>query len=120
MRTLHQQVRILRAAQPVIRRLVKAEGEAGVRKVRKVVSISSMAGLFGNAGQVNDVTAGVEGRLIRVGANSGLMDAMDKMIPLGRGSTPGEAAGAVVLFCIPEPDCVNGQTPVCSGKLTGI
>lgn len=45
--------RILRAAQPVIRRLAKADGEAGRRVVRKIVNVSSMAGLFGNPGQVN-------------------------------------------------------------------
>jgi len=45
--------RILRAAQPVIRQLSKAETEAGKRVMRKVVNISSVAGLFGNAGQVN-------------------------------------------------------------------
>ena len=45
--------RILRAAQPVIRALSKAETEAGRRVVRKVVNISSVAGLFGNAGQAN-------------------------------------------------------------------
>ena len=49
--------RILRAAQPVIRSLAKADGEAGVRNVRKVVNISSVAGLFGNAGQANYSTA---------------------------------------------------------------
>lgn len=55
--------RILRAAQPVIRALSKAEAEEGVRVVRKVVNISSVAGLFGNAGQVNYSTgkAGVVG-----------------------------------------------------------
>ena len=45
--------RILRAAQPVIRALSKAETDSGVRKVRKVVNISSMAGVFGNVGQSN-------------------------------------------------------------------
>lgn len=45
--------RILRAAQPAIRQLSKAEAEAGKRVVRKVVNISSVAGLFGNAGQTN-------------------------------------------------------------------
>ncbi len=45
--------RILRAAQPLIRRLSKTEGERGERVIRKVVNISSVAGLFGNAGQSN-------------------------------------------------------------------
>lgn len=45
--------RILRAAQPVVRALAKAEAERGERRVRKVVNVSSVAGLFGNAGQVN-------------------------------------------------------------------
>jgi len=49
--------RILRAAQPVIRSLSKAEAEAGQRVMRKVVNISSAAGLFGNAGQSNYSTA---------------------------------------------------------------
>ena len=37
------------------------------------------------------------------------------MIPLGRGGTPEEAAGAVYLFCIPESNYVSGQTIVCGG-----
>ena len=45
--------RILRAAQPLIRGLAKADAEAGLRVVRKIVNVSSMAGLFGNPGQVN-------------------------------------------------------------------
>ena len=45
--------RILRAAQPVIRALSKAEMDSGVRNMRKVVNISSMAGVFGNVGQSN-------------------------------------------------------------------
>jgi 3-oxoacyl-[acyl-carrier protein] reductase len=49
--------RIMRAAQPLIRRLTKAEAEAGVRNIRKVVNISSIAGLFGNPGQANYATA---------------------------------------------------------------
>ena len=65
-------------------------------------------------------TANIEGREIKVGVNPGLMDAMERMIPLGRGGTPDEAAGAVYLFCIPESDYVSGQTLVCSGGLTGI
>lgn len=156
--------RILRAAQPVIRALQRADSEAGVRNVRKVVNISSMAGLFGNAGQLNyaagkagivgmtktlakewgrmDVTvncvaygliktrltgstleqstANIEGREIKVGVNPDLMAMMERTIPLGRGGTPDEAAGAVYLFCIPESDYVSGQTLTCSGGMTGM
>ncbi len=156
--------RILRAAQPVIRALTKAEAEAGQRVVRKVVNISSVAGLFGNAGQINysaakagivgmtqtlakewgrmnvtvnavaygliktrltgnaneGATANVEGREIKVGVNPELMEMMERSIPLGRGGTPDEAAGAVYMLCIPESDYVSGQTLMCSGGLTGI
>jgi 3-oxoacyl-[acyl-carrier protein] reductase len=156
--------RILRAAQPIISKLAKAEKEAGQRLVRKVVNISSVAGLFGNAGQTNysaakagivgmtqtlakewgrmnvtvncvaygfiktrltvsaagEATANIEGREIKVGVNPDLMAAMERSIPLGRGGTPEEAAGAVYLLCIPESDYVSGQTLMCSGGLTGI
>jgi len=156
--------RILRAAQPVIRALSKAEGEAGKRVVRKVVNISSVAGLFGNAGQANystakagivgmtqtlakewgrmnvtvncvafgfiqtrltastteASTANIEGREIKVGINPGLLAMMEQSIPLGRGGTPEEAAGAVYLLCAPESDYVSGQTLMCTGGLTGI
>jgi 3-oxoacyl-[acyl-carrier protein] reductase len=156
--------RILRAAQPVIRRLSKAEAEAGQRVVRKVVNISSVAGLFGNAGQSNysaakagivgmtqtlakewgrmnvtvncvaygfiktrlttsaagECTANIDGREIKVGVNPDLLASMERSIPLGRGGTPDEAAGAVYLLCIPESDYVSGQTLMCSGGLTGI
>jgi 3-oxoacyl-[acyl-carrier protein] reductase len=156
--------RILRAAQPVIRALGKAELEAGRRVVRKVVNVSSMAGLFGNAGQTNystakagivgmtqtlakewgrmnvavncvaygfiktrlttsaagESTANIDGREIKVGVNPDLLATMERSIPLGRGGTPEDAAGAVYLLCIPESDYVSGQTLVCSGGLTGI
>ena len=49
-----------------------------------------------------------------------LMAALERSIPLGRGGTPDEAAGAVYLLCIPESDYVSGQTLLCSGGLTGI
>lgn len=157
--------RILRAAQPVIRSLAKAEAESGRRLVRRVVNISSVAGVFGNAGQVNyasgkagiigmtqtlakewgrmnvtvnavafgliktrlteatadtNATANIGGRDIRLGVNPDLMAMMERSIPLGRGGTPEEAAGAVYLFCIPEADYVSGQTLLCTGGLTGI
>lgn len=157
--------RILRAAQPVIRALSKAEVEKGQRVMRKVVNVSSVAGLFGNAGQTNysaakagitgmtmtlakewgrmnvtvncvafglirtrltsstadaGGTANIGGREIKVGVNPDLMSAMEKGIPLGRGGTPEEAAGAVYLLCQPESDYVSGQTLMCTGGLTGI
>ena len=152
--------RILRAAQPVIRALSKAEQEAGQEVFRKVVNISSIAGTGGNAGQANyssakagvlgltkalskewgrmkvnvnavafglintrlteatadsDAKINIEGRSIKVGVNPGLMKQMESMIPLGRGGTPGEAAGAVFLFCIPESNYISGQVLVCGG-----
>jgi len=155
--------RILRAAQPVIRALVKREMEAGQRVMRKIVNISSISGLFGNAGQVNYATAkagvlgltqtlakewgrmnvnvncvafglihtrlttragishaNIEGREIKVGIDPELLATLERTIPLGRGGTPEEAAGAAYLFCIPESDYVSGQTLLCSGGLTGI
>ena len=156
--------RILRAAQPVIRRLSKADADAGHRVVRKVVNISSVAGLFGNAGQANYATATagivgmtqtlakewgrmnvtvncvafgfiqtrlttsaaqhstahIDGRDIKVGINPDLLATMERSIPLGRGGTPDEAAGAVYLLCIPESDYVSGHTLLCTGGLTGI
>lgn len=49
--------RILRAAQPMIRALSRADSEAGRCVVRKVVNVSSVSGVFGNAGQVNYAAA---------------------------------------------------------------
>jgi 3-oxoacyl-[acyl-carrier protein] reductase len=155
--------RILRAAQPVIRALSKAEAEAGKEIYRKVVNISSVAGLGGNAGQTNyavakagiigmtktlakewgrmkvnvnavafgyiqtrmtaavaggDATVNIEGREIKVGVNPEMMKMMEAQIPLGRGGTPQDAAGAVYMLCIPESNYVSGQTLVCGGGFT--
>ena len=68
----------------------------------------------------SDSTANSDGRDIKVGVNPDLMAAMERMIPLGRGGSPDEAAGAVYLLCIPESDYISGQTLMCSGGLTGI
>lgn len=68
----------------------------------------------------SDATANIDGRDIKVGVNPDLMAALERTIPLGRGGTPDEAAGAVYLLCIPESDYVSGQTLLCSGGLTGI
>lgn len=45
--------RILRAAQPHIKKYAMAEKENGTENFRKVVNISSLAGTSGNAGQIN-------------------------------------------------------------------
>ena len=42
---------------------------------------------------------------------------MAKMIPVGRGGTPEEAAGAVYLFCSPELNYISGQVVVCGGGI---
>ena len=49
--------RILRAAQPHIKRLFLEDKEKGITNFRKVVNISSTSGMNGNAGQINYATA---------------------------------------------------------------
>ncbi len=49
--------KILRAAQPHIKKLFLKEKENGITNFRKVVNISSTSGMFGNAGQINYATA---------------------------------------------------------------
>jgi 3-oxoacyl-[acyl-carrier protein] reductase len=50
-----------------------------------------------------------------VGVRPEVLKNAEALIPLGRGGTPAEAAGAVYLFCIPESDYVSGQTLVVAG-----
>jgi len=57
----------------------------------------------------------IEGRQIKVGVNPQILKNAEQTIPLGRGGTAEEAAGAVYLFCIPESDYVSGQVLVCGG-----
>jgi 3-oxoacyl-[acyl-carrier protein] reductase len=57
----------------------------------------------------------VDGKEIKVGVNPDVMKAMEAGIPLGRGGTPEEAAGAIYLFCIPESNYISGQVVICSG-----
>ena len=59
----------------------------------------------------------IEGREIKVGVNPDVMKNMESGIPLGRGGTPEEAAGAVYLFCIPESNYISGQVLVAGGGL---
>lgn len=62
-------------------------------------------------------TIDVGGRDIKVGVQPGLLETMGRMIPLGRGGTPEEAAGAVYMLCSPESNYVSGQVLVCGGGL---
>ncbi|MDB5962960.1 MAG: 3-oxoacyl-ACP reductase [Massilia sp.] len=64
-------------------------------------------------------SASIDGRDIKLGVRPDMLEAMERSIPLGRGGTAEEAAGAVYLFCIPESDYISGQTLMCSGGLTG-
>ncbi len=59
----------------------------------------------------------VGGNKIDVGIQAGTLQAMRAMIPLGRGGTAEEAAGAVVMLCYPESDYVSGQCITCAGGL---
>jgi 3-oxoacyl-[acyl-carrier protein] reductase len=54
-------------------------------------------------------------RDVRMGVQPEMLAFMNRMIPLGRGGTVEEAAGAVYLFCIPESDYVSGQVVLASG-----
>jgi 3-oxoacyl-[acyl-carrier protein] reductase len=62
-------------------------------------------------------TIDVQGRTVRVGVQGERLAALNQMIPLGRGGTPEEAAGAVYLFCSPDSDYVSGQTLVVNGGM---
>ena len=62
-------------------------------------------------------TAVIGEREVRMGVQPEMIDFMNKMIPLGRGGTPEEAAGAVYLLCLPEADYISGQVVLASGGL---
>ncbi|QYX48724.1 SDR family oxidoreductase [Pseudomonas tussilaginis] len=60
-------------------------------------------------------TVNIEGREIKVGVQQERIDTASAAIPLGRPGTPEEAAGAVVMLCLPEANYVTGQALVCGG-----
>ena len=67
--------------------------------------------------QAHGATIDIEGREIRVGVSQDLARMLERMIPLGRGGTPEDAAGAVYLLCLPESNYVTGQTLICGGGM---
>jgi 3-oxoacyl-[acyl-carrier protein] reductase len=66
--------------------------------------------LSGDAGAVQ-----IGERRIRLGVRPERLERVADTVPLGRGGSVEEAAGAVYLFCIPESDYVSGQVLVCDG-----
>jgi len=54
-------------------------------------------------------------REVKMGIQPEFIEFMNRMIPLGRGGTPEEAAGAVYLLCIPESDYISGELVLASG-----
>ncbi|MBB3181602.1 SDR family NAD(P)-dependent oxidoreductase [Variovorax sp. Sphag1AA] len=66
-----------------------------------------------------ETTVAIEGRDIKVGVPADKIAGAMREIPLGRGGTPEEAAGAVYLLCIPESNYVTGQTLICGGGRGG-
>lgn len=65
----------------------------------------------------SDTIVTIEGSARRVGLTRPMIEALKQRIPLGRAGTPDEAAGGVMLFCIPESDYVTGQILEVSGGL---
>jgi 3-oxoacyl-[acyl-carrier protein] reductase len=56
-------------------------------------------------------------RKLKVGLDAAQVEAIKQLIPLGRAGTPEEAAGAVLLFCLPESDYISGEIVVAAGGL---
>ena len=105
------------AAKAGINGLTKAMAKEGGRYK---VNVNSVA--FGliktrltEASADADAKIEIAGQEIKVGVNPQILKTAEAMIPLGRGGTPEEAAGAVYMFCIPESNYVSGQVLVCGG-----
>jgi 3-oxoacyl-[acyl-carrier protein] reductase len=77
--------RILRAAQPVIRALHKADLERGAPVSRKIVNVSSIAGTGGNAGQINyaSAKAGIMGMTMTLAKEWGRMNVNVNCVAFG-------------------------------------
>jgi 3-oxoacyl-[acyl-carrier protein] reductase len=60
----------------------------------------------------------IEGRLVQIGVPPGTIDALSRLVPLGRAGTTTEAAGGVYLMCIPESDYISGQVLLVGGGMS--
>jgi 3-oxoacyl-[acyl-carrier protein] reductase len=65
----------------------------------------------------DDGTINVDDKRIKVGVSAERFAAFEQSIPLGRGATPDEAAGAVYLLCTPESDYITGHVLLCTGGI---
>ena len=59
----------------------------------------------------------IEGEARRVGLTRAMIEAIKARIALGRAGTTAEAAGGVLLFCLPESDYITGQILEVDGGL---
>ena len=64
-------------------------------------------------GEIPEIEIGE--RKLKVGLDAEQVASMKSMIPLGRAGTPEDAAGAVLLFCLPESDFITGEIVVAAG-----
>lgn len=60
----------------------------------------------------------IDGQLVQIGVPPGTIDALSRLVPLGRAGTVTEAAGSVYLMCIPESDYISGQVLLVGGGMT--
>jgi 3-oxoacyl-[acyl-carrier protein] reductase len=59
----------------------------------------------------------VAGRSVPVGIPAEQVRMLEASIPLGRGATPEEAAGAIMLLCLPESNYITGHLLMATGGL---
>jgi 3-oxoacyl-[acyl-carrier protein] reductase len=66
-------------------------------------------------GQVPEIEVGA--RKLKVGLDAARAELVRSLIPLGRVGTPDDAAGAILLFCLPESDFISGEVVCAAGGL---
>jgi 3-oxoacyl-[acyl-carrier protein] reductase len=108
-----------------------AAGKAGIVGITKSLArewgryrVNVNAVAFGYV--VTRMTQATEGTAttVKIGAHelpagipAAQVRAMEESIPLGRGATPEEAAGAIALLCYPESDYITGHVLMATGGL---